>query len=307
MTPNLFTDAQLRSKDIETLKRWLRVKLGGYTVATNDMSASNIIFRGVPWTEQPSTISDVSYCPAAKVTKLGRVNRVGQSAFYGSLGGPVVFYELRAKQGDCIALSEWQVTEPLWMHNLGYHYSALQRMGTPIIRQRLTNPIPNETKRNERLREQLSRAFTEDVCEGQEYRYKQSIAINELLFDKAEPIRQFPNGPKSGVVAGTVYPAMQLRGAADNIAIRPDVVDAGGLRLKSVRYVLVEAANEQSASYIFLTMAISRAFSGEEIVWQKSLPSEKQRRSTIALEKDNWVLRDGFGNIYAMQQANRFP
>jgi hypothetical protein len=40
------------------------------------------------------------------------------------------------------------------------------------IRPRWNNPIPNEIKHNARLRQQISLAFTEDVRDGQEYRYK---------------------------------------------------------------------------------------------------------------------------------------
>jgi hypothetical protein len=64
--------------------------------------------------------------------------------------------------------------------------------------------------------------------EGLEYRYKDTIAINELLFDRASPIRPNSVGPavpKMGGVAGTVYPSVQMRGLADNVAIMPEFVD----------------------------------------------------------------------------------
>jgi hypothetical protein len=126
-------------------------------------------------------------------------------------------------------------------------------------------------------------AFTEDIKVGQEYRYKQSIAINELLFDDASPLPRYQNGPRAAQVAGTVYPAMQMRASADNLAIWPAFVD-DGLRIKSVRYILIEAADLVLSSYTFLTLAISRTFSGSDIIWQDDLPPENRRRSHIALE-----------------------
>jgi hypothetical protein len=39
--------------------------------------------------ERPHTIDRVTYPPADKVTKLGRLNRCGQPMFYGSRGAPV--------------------------------------------------------------------------------------------------------------------------------------------------------------------------------------------------------------------------
>jgi hypothetical protein len=297
--PKIFSDDRLKGKNIDSLKRYLRSKLGGYRVAFADITTGNLLYRGVPWQQRPSKVKDVSYPPCDRVTKLGRINRIGKPVFYCSLAAHGVFYELRAKRGDLIALSEWEVVEPVWMHNLGYHEDTLRKMGAAEIatRSRFINPIPNNTKQHEHLRCQLSLAFTEDVREDQNYRYKQSIAINELLFDGASPFPQYLDGPKSNRAAGTVYPAIRMRGSADNVAIWPEFVDSS-LRIRSVRYVLVEAADEATSSYTLLTRAISTTFHGSDIVWQEALLPENRRRSHIALEGDNWVIRDGDNCIY---------
>jgi hypothetical protein len=73
MTTTIFSDDQLRDKDIDTLKRYLRYKLGGYRVALADIRTVNVLYRGVPWQQRPGKIDHVSYPPADKVTKLGRV------------------------------------------------------------------------------------------------------------------------------------------------------------------------------------------------------------------------------------------
>jgi hypothetical protein len=231
MTLKLVSDSQIRDKDIDTLKRFIRYKLGGYRVAINEIPAGHQFFRGVLCEDRPSTIDRISYPPVERVTRLGRVNRPGTPMFYCSVAAAPVFYELRAKKGDLVALSRWEVVEPLWMHHLGYHQDALRRMGVAdlTMRSRLTNPIPNETKENARLRRQLSLAFTEDIPDGKEYRYKQSIAINELLFDGASPLPAPPDGPQSRRVASTAYPAMQMKGAADNAAIWPEFVDTSSV------------------------------------------------------------------------------
>ncbi|MGC1359340.1 MAG: hypothetical protein WA851_26790 [Xanthobacteraceae bacterium] len=139
----LFTDNQVRRTDIDTLKRWLRPKLGGYTVAIKDLRLNNEFYRGVPWGERPNNVTDVSYPPANRA-KLNRASRDGQPMFYASRGALPVFFELRAKAGDCIALSEWAVVEPMWMHNLGFHQDALQRLSGPStpLRPPFLQPIP---------------------------------------------------------------------------------------------------------------------------------------------------------------------
>jgi hypothetical protein len=297
--PKIFTDDRLKSKNVDSLKRFLRSKLGGYRVAISDIRRGNVLYRGVPWQQRPSKISNLSYPPSDKVTKLGRVNRIGRCVFYASIADHGVFYELRAKKGDLIALSEWEVIEPLWMHNLGYHQDTLRKMGATgeALQSRFVNPIPDNTKHNEKLRLQLSSAFTEDIPDDQNYRYKQSIAINELLFDGASPFPQYLDGPKYTQAAGTVYPAIRMRGAADNVAIWPEFVDSS-LRIRSIRYVLVEAADETTLSYTFLTLAISTTFDGNNILWDDVLPPENRRRSHITQEGNKWILRDGDNCIY---------
>jgi hypothetical protein len=298
----LFSDDQLRDMDIDALKLDLREKLGGYIVAIKDVRAHQLLYRGVICSQRPDNIDRISYPPPEKVIKLGRVNRVNKPMFYCSMAGPGVFFELRARQGDHVALSEWEVMEPLWMHNIGYHQDALRQLGVSDGRMhlRLINPIPGESEENAKLRSQLSMAFTEDIRDGQEHRYKQSIAINELLFGNAGPLATPPGGPKYTRASGTVYPAMQLRGAADNLAIWPEFVKSS-LQLKSVRYVLIEDVNEATSSYTCRTVTISHEFPDGTIIWEGKFPDEDQFRSHIAFEDGNWVLRNGYGQIYAVR------
>jgi hypothetical protein len=82
-----------------------------------------------------------------------------------------------------------------------------------------------------------------------------------------------------------------------NVAIWPEFVDSS-LRLKSVRYVLVEAADEAMSSYTFLTISMSTEFSEKNIVWCDVKLSEDRRRSHISLETGSWILGNGFGEIY---------
>jgi hypothetical protein len=196
----MFTDDQLQRKDIETLRRWLLRKLGGYVIGVKDMPAGQRLYRAVRCPHRPERISRISYPPAA-VAPVGRLNRSCQPKFYCSAGGPPVFYELHAQQGELFVFSEWETTEPLWMHNLGFHPRALMRIGaesgTIDMRHLVAQAIPDETKVNEKLRYRISTAFTADVPKGKEYRYKQTIAINESLSDVVYVGGNFPEAPKN--------------------------------------------------------------------------------------------------------------
>src|SRR5216683_3287859 len=246
----LFWREQILKRDIDTLKRQLRDKLGGYRVAINYPTRDNLLFRGVVCDERPKTIDRISYPPADRVTRLGRLKRIG-----GPIDGP---------------------------------------------RRRLTNPIANETRFNAQLRRQLSEAFTEDVEEGQEDRYKLPIAINEVLFGDAEPLpTDLPDGPRCDKAAGTVYPAMRMQGIADNIAIWPEFVDRW-LRLRAVSYVLVEAADAERSAYAVSSIDMCEEISGRNLVWKGGITNVRRRRGHISFENGHWVQRDGSNEVYAV-------
>ena len=302
---NLFSEEQLQRLGIDALRSLLRPKLGGYIIAVKDIPAYHLLYRGVRCEPRPDSLRRISYPPAAKVTTCQRVNRAGEPRFYCSVAAPAVFYELDAKQGDFIALSTWELMESLWVHNLGYHPQALERLGTHqdniVMRKLVTHSIPNESKKNRRLRRKLSLAFTADVPAGKEYRYKLSIAINESLSEEVSypypsPDRD-PGAPKQKKIAGTVYPAIRLRGDADNAVFLPEFVDSS-LRIRAVRYVKVEQADEARSAYTWLTEAYADKFDGDTILWQGSIGTERSRRSHMALEDTHWVLRDGYNRVY---------
>ncbi|WP_315765790.1 MULTISPECIES: hypothetical protein [unclassified Bradyrhizobium] len=288
---------------IDAMKAYLRRRIGGYTVAIKPMQTTNRIFRGVFCDELPNSVDRISYPPPELVRRPGRANREHCSMFYGCVGAFPIFLEIHAKQGDLVALSEWTVGEPLWMHNLGYHPDALERLGLPMPNQGsqrapLITPIASETNYNRRIRRRMSLAFTADVPAGEEYRYKETIAINELLYDRASPITTGgDNGLRSERVAGTVYPTVKLRGLADNVVLWPNFVDRY-LKIKSVRFLRVEAADELTLSYSFLTIGYSERFSGKAIIWQEALAPEPERRTHVNFENGQWVFRDGSNKIY---------
>lgn len=298
----MFSDEQLRRKDIDTLRRWLLRKLGGYRIAVKDMPAGQRLYRGVRCPGPPDKISRISYPPAA-IASIQRLNRPGQPKFYCSAGGPPVFYELHAQKGDLIGFSEWETTEPLWVHNLGFHPRALMRIGaqsaTIDMRHPVTHAISDETKENERLHYNISKNFTADVPKGKEYRYKATIAINESLSDVVYMGRNFPGAPTRPKIAGTVYPAIKMHGDADNAALLPEFVDSS-LRLRSIRYVKVEQADEATSFYELLTLGISTNFCGDTIKWSVALGREEDRRSIITFENGHWIMKDGRGRVYYM-------
>ena len=229
--------------------------------------------------------------------QLARLNRASREEQINVLCEPwraaCVLRIARRCIGQRIALSEWSVTEPIWMHNLGFHEAALRRLGGPEVeaRPQLMQPIPRETKENKKLRRLLSLAFTADTSRDREYRYKLSVAINELLFDKAGPLPLRASGPRFERVAGTAYPTMLMKGVADNVAIWPEFVDSC-LSIKSVRYVEIERV-EEGRLCTWLDLAIADQFIDGTIAWQDADGPEEVRRSHIEYTNGQWISRDG--------------
>jgi hypothetical protein len=115
---------------------------------------------------------------------------------------------------------------------------------------------------------------------------------------RASPITtQGDDGPRSARVAGTVYPTVKLKGLADNVVIWPDFVDRY-LKIKSVRFIRLEAVDSQKLAYSFLTVGYSETFSDKSIIWDTELVPEAQRRTHVAFERGEWIFRDGSNRIY---------
>ncbi len=298
----MFSEDDVKKYDIETIKKWLRERVDRAVVPIKYIKSGCILYRGVPCQEgRPDCIERISYPPSKLITTLQRANRIGQPRFYCSVASPAPFYEIHAKQGDLVALSIWEVMEPLWLHNLGFHPEMLRQLGAQersiIGRKDLINAIPSESEANNKIRGDFSRIFAQDVPTGEEYWYKQTIAINEFLDEFEVQFSDGPGGSAKKEIAGTAYPSLKMRGDADNVVLLPKFVHSS-LRLNSVQYVRVEEANDARSAYRFLTIGISESFSGNNINWFEKLGSESDRRCSVAIEDGHWVTRRGDGSIF---------
>jgi hypothetical protein len=129
----------------------------------------------------------------------------------------------------------------------------------------------------------MSTAFTREVIEGDEYRYSETIAISELLFDGASRIpTSGSNAPRRDRTVGVVYPSIQTRALADNIAILPEFADSS-LQLRRMRYIRIEAADHKALSYTFRSLAVSSNLCGSRIVWLEETTREAERLRRVSL------------------------
>jgi len=78
---------------------------------------------------------------------------------------------------------------------------------------------------------------------------------------------------------------VKLKGLADNVVIWPAFVDRY-LKIKSVRFLRVDAADEKTLTYSFLTVGYSQTFSEKAIIWQEDLAPEAQRRRLRSMQQE---------------------
>jgi hypothetical protein len=112
-----------------------------------------------------------------------------------------------------------------------------------------------------------------------------------LALENATSVHADRTGPKIDRVGGVVYPTVQMRGAADNVAIWPEFVRSC-LQLRSVRYILIEQSDRTNASYTFQLLSISQQFDSEEIIWQELNTPMPARRNYISFENGHWIHRN---------------
>ncbi len=269
-------------KDIQLLMEpfFEGLSLQGMGIKPNDVN----IVRG-RICDKPTHISEIIYPSSEYVKHYGRVNDIGQSMFYGSVGKGVPFYELGAKVGDKLILGVWNNLAEMVLVQIGFTSEAAKRLKSS----RELHSIYNFAKEtgdgddlNEMVYNYLSQIFTLKVGDSDNHLYKISVTISNIL-------------TQLGEISGIMYPSIAVSGNTDNIVLKPDFVDRN-LELFSVEYVRIVEVHEQEYRYETLDTATSIKPNGE-IEWSGRLLTYSSEGSIGASIYDNqWKPRDVSGN-----------
>ncbi|MGA2652569.1 MAG: hypothetical protein ABSF28_18695 [Terracidiphilus sp.] len=212
----------------------------GLIVRAPSVDAGKIVFRAVKVAERPATKSKISYPPAGLVRTNGRVNRPGESIFYGAFNHfAACLYECNAQVGDIFAVSAWLTTERMVFNHLGYSPSALQALKTnretPFFA-----IIEDDSDRNRAIREWQARVFTQVVQKGSESTYRLPIALKEYALGRIVQGTQ----PTSMQFSGLIYPSIAMWQLTDNVAILPSEVDSKMALIEVILLVLDHPSRE---------------------------------------------------------------
>lgn len=269
----ILDDLQLRLQELEIDEIYAAINplLIGASISTPILSSGTVLFRGRRFTRifnkaQKITVRDLSY-PPPSVTKIGRVNRPNQPFFYCSASQEVIYYEIPGlSTGDEFVLSYWRIRDPILVHNIGYTQFVFDQLGAkrplPVWtgdwkRRRLEIPDEQSVREaeahllphheNGRLQEALGNAFMSDVGDDKEYKYKLTVAISEayLLKIVANQSQQF---------CGVLYPTVRMAANGDNLALKPECVDAH-LEFLKAKHVKIDEKRGNSVTMTIVDFA----------------------------------------------------
>jgi len=277
----------LEITNIDSLKKCISTLTIGYTLKTPKIPAGRKLYRGILWQEKPYEVSKLSYPPKEMVSKFHRAGRPNQSLFYCSSAREAVFYELGVCAGDKLVVAEWETTDSLFVNNVGFDPDTLKKLGSNRDCLNLNNEkLPEEFKKHNKLvRQFFSNEFTRKVHRGQEHLYKISVAIAEQHF-------------QSDMFDALLYPAIAMKGKADNLAIKPQSISEK-LVLKKAEYIQV--TDDSNDGYKMTMLDFANSFSEDGwIEWKGRLPHWVLRNKgdqLVTVENSKWVARNTDGEV----------
>jgi hypothetical protein len=285
----------LENADIEFLKDRLTLLFAGYALSTPIVGKGQKLFRAVRRTDRPTEVGQLSYPPPILVSNYGRANRPNQSRFYASVSRAAVFFELRARPGDHLAVSKWRVKRDILVNNVGFSnsvwdlYKTSRKERNPSWVSQISTELLSPG--NRLVHDFLARIFSAQVTDGAEYQYKLSVAVAEKLLGEVEH-------PDHTGFSGIVYPSLAMKANSDNLVLLPDAVDQC-LELEEVEFIHVEE-HDGDLQYQVKVLDFANSFE-HGIAWkgrdrQWILPGKSQLMFTVD-EQGQWLAQDVEGRF----------
>jgi hypothetical protein len=283
-------EADLRKSTIEELKALLVPLFQGYVITTPILAPGVRVYRIRRFpNEKPEIISALGAPPRSNVQRDQRCNRCGESMFYCSSARQAPFFEMHARIGDILVLSEWKTIRKILVNNVGYTPSVFGSLKSnresPVWGKDAENNWKT-TKANSMVHEFLAAKFTQDVSTGDEYLYKLTIAVTEKMI-------------QGGPFDGLLYPTIAMSGNADNLTLRADCASSA-LNFVKAEYLQITKVEGMDIAFNVLDTATVLGPDGA-IIW-KGHPDKwtlKGIGATLRFspEDGRWIARNTSGNI----------
>ncbi|TGE23132.1 RES family NAD+ phosphorylase [Hymenobacter metallicola] len=222
----------LRKHSIDELVARIRDLLQGHTLRLIEFAPGLLLYRGKACQELPTHVKHLSYPPPELVVADQRANRAGVPMFYCSATWHPPFFEAGVQPNDRIVITRWQTHQPLRLASFGYAdvctddpHSDREKALAEALTQlpEGIRPIANF----------LTKAFTRSVHDDNQHHYRLSVAIAEAC-------------QLGTAFDGLLYPSAAMPSPAHNLALHPNCIDAGKLRLQYVEYLTVNQVETES-------------------------------------------------------------
>ena len=287
-------NVDLKESNIEQFNELLSLLFRGYELRAPRFNKGRELYRGIPYSEKPEKLDDLSY-PPLEYAKINRASREGEQIFYCSNLESVPFFELNLEVGERLVVSKWKTSRKLFVNNVGYEDKTFEKLKSGRKNGNWwdnMNPVAkkNELDQNFMIRDYLASKFSRPIPPDNNDYYKLTIAIAEHHFS-------------SEMFDGLIYPTIQMRGNADNFAIKKSFVDSGGLEFLEVYFIEITEVLDFKYDIKRLDWANSISANGE-IDWKGRIPQwtlgSGQQLKVIA--KDcKWIATDKDGNLIEPQ------
>ena len=189
------------------------------------IGAGTRVYRATKHHDQmPRRVEELWHPPAEKAPR-NRANARGRPMFYSCSGADGAFREAGVGPGMRAIHATWTAKRDMVLARVGYSAAVLRRAGA-------SRPLPYEDSLDAQMlpSQREARDFVAwEFTDPNDKRYRIPSAIADMLL-ATEP---------ENVVDGLMYPSV-MKGAVDNVALRPGFVETGGLELTEATLVLVD-------------------------------------------------------------------
>lgn len=228
----------LESASVDELKERLTPLFTGYRTFMRTFQRGMSLYRAVKWTQRPEHMKKLSHAPKEFVG-MSRANRANRPLFYGALAARnASLFELRLVPGDTVAIGRWETSNPIRVAQLGHVdpvFRELDAFRKPYFK------IEERDPGSGIVDQWLSARFCDRVGQGADHAYKLTTAIAEKYLD-------------SELFDGVLYPSIETRANADNIALKPTIADSN-LRLETAEFARVESVRNGVIELLSLDFA----------------------------------------------------
>ena len=262
-------DLQIVEKD-EVLGRISELKRHASIVLR--LPADTVICRSVnnflPEQRYPVTIQEVSYNPDFATCRFNRANWEGDSVFYGSISDDIMMsYHTSGLEisglmknpnplcSETVFVGKWVLQHDTEFVFVGGGDNLLKKTERTIKRnEALVNHIvkyPENVLSLKLIDSFLCNEFSKNVEDGRRWEYKLSAGYSTLVKGYSWP--------------GILYPSVQSNGAGLNIAIFPQFVDDGLIKLE---YIAASIYYKRDKDIVNEYVMEARP-DGEKLIWKE--------------------------------------